>query len=289
MSEARIHERGYRRYDGPRRGVGGAVLSTLRHTLRFILGLRRRARSKIIPWGVAALSYLPVLGFVAAIAFLPDRMRDFADQFLPGPEAYLGGTSLLIYLAAAVAGPAALCRDRRSGAIGLYLASPLDVRTYLAAKAAAVAIVLSMVTVVPPLLYVLGTVLVGAGPAGPAAVAGAVGRAVAAGLVVTALLGALSLAAASLTDRQATASVMVVLAVLINGAVVGTVVFALDASPALLLLDVSQVAIQSVAVIYGQPTPAEVPGAVVLAALTAWTLALVAVTTTRYRHLRITR
>lgn len=287
MTQARIHERGYRRYEGPRRGVGAAIVSTVRHTLRFVLGLRRRARSKIIPWGIAVLSYLPALGFVAAFAFLPDQVRELARDFLPGPEAYLGGISLLIYLAGALAGPAALCGDRRSGAIALYLASPLDVSTYLVAKATAVGVVLSLVTVVPPLIYVVGLVVADVGPDGPLAVGLALGRVGAAGLAVAAPLGALSMAAGAVTDRQATASVVVVLALLISAAVVGTVVFALDAPRGLLLLDVSQVSIQSVALAYGEST--EIPAPLVLSALVGWVLGPGAFTVARYGRMAVTR
>lgn len=285
---ARIHERGYRRYVGPRAGVAAAVWSTVRHTLRFILGLRRRARSKIIPWGLAGLSYLPAIGFVAFVAVAPDALRRLVQGRLPGPEAYLGGIVLLIYLAAALAGPAALCGDRRSGALTLYLASPLDRSTYLLAKGLAVAAFLLLVTVVPPLIYVLGTVLAGAGPDGPAQVADQVVRAVGAGVALTGLFGALSLAAGSLTDRQTAASGIVVLYVLISGAVVQSTVASLDAPRALTLLDVNQVALQAVGVIHGVGGVDTAAG-LVLGAAVAWTVALAGLTAWRYRRFAVTR
>lgn len=286
---ARIHERGYRRYDGPRGGVGGAVRSTVVHTLRYILGLRRRARSKVIPWGIAALSYLPAIGFVALVVLVPTALRGLVQEQLPGPESYLGGIVLLIYLAAALAGPAALCGDRRSGGLALYLASPLDRRTYLAAKATAVAIFLLLVTVVPPLIYVLGTVLAGAGPEGPAAVATDVAQAVGAGVALTALFGSLSMAAASLTDRQTAAGGIVVFYVLVSAAVVSSIVFSLDAPRALLLLDVSQVAFQSVAVLNGADTGGLGPTWLVPVALLGWTAALGGAVVWRYDRLEVTR
>lgn len=289
MSSVRLHEQGYRRYEGARHGVGGAMASTVRHTVRYTLGLRRRARSKLLPWGVIAVSYLPAIGFVAATLLLPVTLRRVVGQVLPGPEAYLGGIIFLVYLAAAIAGPAALCRDRRSGALALYLASPLSRDTYLAAKAAAAVGFVAAVTVVPPLIYVLGTVIVGAGPDGVVAVVRTVAQAIGSGLALALLFGALSLAAASLSDRTGAAAGTIVVYLVISGAVVGTTVFALDAPDALVLLDVNQVAARTVAGFYGEGQDGAVPTWAVFASLAAWIGAFGGFARWRYRRLAVTR
>lgn len=289
MSTARIHERGYRRYEGARSGVGGAVRSTFLHALRRILGLRRRARHKLLPWGLTVLSYLPALGFVAVVLFLPDSLRDLSDQVLPTPRQYLGGITLLFYLAAALAGPVALCGDRRSGALALYLASPLSRDTYLLAKTLATVAFLAMVTIVPPLIYVVGTVLAGSGPDGPAAVAAALGRAVAAGGALALLFAGVSVAGASITDRTGAASGLVVLYLMVSGAVVSIVVFALDAPTWLLLLDVNNVASEGVARLYGEVDTRSLPTPAVLGALALWIAGLFGFTRRRYQRLAVTR
>lgn len=289
MSAVRLHERGYRRYGGPRHGVGGAVASTVRHTLRHTLGLRRRMRSKILPWGIIVLSYLPALGFVAVTILLPDTLRQLAGRVMPGPEAYLGTVILLVYLATAIAGPAALCRDRRSGALALYLASPLSRDTYLVAKAAAVVGFIAAVTVVPPLIYVLGTVIAGAGPDGPVAVARTVAQATGAGLAMAALFGGVSLAAASLSDRTGAAAGTIILYLVLSGAIVNTTVSALGAPAHLLLLDVNRVATEAVARLYGGSTNDAVTTGAVFGALAAWVAGFGAFTRWRYQRLAVTR
>lgn len=289
MSTVRLHEQGYRRYDGPRHGVGGAVASTVVHTLRYTLGLRRRMRSKLLPWGIIALSYLPAIGFVAVTIFLPDTLRRLAGQVMPGPEDYLQGILLLVYLATAIAGPAALCRDRRSGTLALYLASPLSRDTYLAAKAASAVGFLAAVTVVPPLIYVLGTVIVGSGPDGPVAVVRTVAQAVGSGTAVAVLFGGLSLAAASLSDRTGAAAGTVILYLVLSGSLIGTSVFALDAPALLLMLDVNQVAADVVARVYGGAENPTIPTWIVFAALASWVAALGAFTRWRYQRLAVTR
>lgn len=289
MSTARIHQRGYRRYEGVRTGVSGAVRSTFRQALRSILGLRRQARHKLLPWGVAALSYLPALGFVAVVLFLPESFRGLSEQVLPSPRQYLGGITLLVYLATALAGPVALCGDRRSGALALYLSSPLSRDTYLAAKAAATVVFLMLVTVVPPLIYVVGTVLAGAGPDGPAAVATSVRQVVSAGAAVALLFGGLSVTAASITDRTGAAAGIVVLYLTVSGAIIGTVVFALNAPSWLLLLDVNHVASESVARIHGHEQYRTLGTPAVLGALAVWIAALFGLTRRRYRRLAVSR
>ena len=52
------------------------------------------------------------------------------------------------------------------GMLGLYLASPLDRDTYLLAKAAAVGLVLSLVTLGPPLFMLIARTVAGVGPDG---------------------------------------------------------------------------------------------------------------------------
>ncbi len=102
---------------------------------------------------------------------------------------------------AAFAAPEVLCTDRRSGMLGLYLASPLDRDTYLVAKAAAVGVVLSLVTLGPPLFMLVARTVAGVGPDGFTAFLGVLWRVVVGGVLVAALPGALSLAIASTTTR----------------------------------------------------------------------------------------
>lgn len=289
MSAVRLHEQGYRRYDGPRSGVGGAVVSTVLHTLRYTLGLRRRMRHKLLPWFIVAVSFLPAIGFVALTVLLPDTLRRMVGQVMPGPQAYLGGIISLVYLAAAIAGPAALCRDRRSGTLALYLASPLSRDTYLAAKATAAIGFLAAVTVVPPLIYVLGTVIVGSGPDGLVAVVRSVAQAIGSGLAMAILFGSVSLAAASLSDRTGAAAGTIILFFVLSGVIVNISVSALDLSAYLVLLDVNQVAAQSIGTIYGEGVGPAVPGWADLTALVAWVAALGAFTRWRYQRLSVTR
>ena len=69
MSDARIVDRGYRPYDGPRRGQSGAIATLVRHTAQRVLGLHRSARSKLLPMAAAGIAFIPAIVFVGIAAF----------------------------------------------------------------------------------------------------------------------------------------------------------------------------------------------------------------------------
>jgi hypothetical protein len=155
VSDARILDRGYRRYDGPRRGARGAVASLTRQSALRALGLRRTFWAKVFPLLSAVIAYLPATVFVGIAALFPDELLD-PDAVIPGYADYYGFITAAIVVFVALVGPEVLCPDRRDGMLGLYLASPLTRDTYLLAKALAVVPVLAIVTVGPPLLLLVG-------------------------------------------------------------------------------------------------------------------------------------
>src|SRR4051812_20732822 len=165
MSDARIVDQGYRPYEGPRRGLRGAVRSLAWHSVLRALGMRRTAWAKLLPIASIGIAYLPAAVFVGVAAILPQRVRDQAN-IIPTYAEYYGFITAAIVLFVALVGPEVLCPDRRNGMLGLYLASPLDRRTYLLAKVLAVVPVLALVTLGPPLLQLVGLTLADAGPGG---------------------------------------------------------------------------------------------------------------------------
>ena len=71
---------------------------------------------------------------------------------------------MALALFAAFVAPEALCTDRRTGMLDLYLAGPLDVKRYLAAKWAAVVGVMLVMTIGPQLFLLVAYSVEGAGP-----------------------------------------------------------------------------------------------------------------------------
>ena len=289
-ADARILARGYRRYDGPRQGPSHAVRSLIAHTLRRILGLRRPTRSKVLPVLSIVFAYVPAIVFVGVVAlFGRFGSRAEARTFIPDYPEYYGFIISAIVLFVAFVAPEALCPDRRSRVLSLYLASPLTRMTYLLSKAVSVATVITFVTVGPPLLLLLGLITQSAGPDGPVEVLKVLIRILESGLFLAALYTSLSLAIAGLTDRRAVAAAAT-LFVLLGSAIVSETIGALGGSDNVLVLSLTAGPLELVRRIYGEPgvTP-QVETWLLALGYAAWTGGAAAIAVSRYRRLQVTR
>lgn len=199
--EARIFDRGYRRYEGERNGVRGAFFTLYLATLQRMLGLRRGAKAKILPVLTIGIAYLPAIVVIGISVMFPKRL----DRILPDYYEYYSTVITAILLFVAFVAPEALCPDRRYKILGVYLSSPLSRLSYVVAKFAAVFTVLCAVTLGPVLLLLIGKSFLDAGPAFvdlPMLLL----RIFAAGFALSAFFSAVSLAIASMTDRKGFAS-----------------------------------------------------------------------------------
>ncbi|MBW3574694.1 MAG: ABC transporter permease [Actinobacteria bacterium] len=287
MSDARILDRSYRRYEGERRGVAGAVRSLAWHSALRALGLRRSLWAKLLPLLSVGIAYVPAIVFVGVAALLPEQLVD-ATGLLPRYADYYGFISAAIVVFVALVGPEVLCPDRRYRTLGLYLASPLTRDTYLVAKVLAVVPVLALVTLGPPLLLLVGLTFAGAGPNGAGDFLLVLARVAVGGLAISAAYTAVSLAAASLTERRAVASAGVMLVLLVSGVATSSLV-ATGADQRLLLLNLGFVPFELVQRIFGQVGEAGLSTLELVGANLAWTVAAGLLVRERYRRLRVTR
>ena len=286
---AHIYEQGYRSYEGPRLGVSASVRSLAVHSIRRGLGLRRTFWAKLLPIATVVIAYVPATVFVGIAALIPDEITDEIDA-IPSYADYFGNITAAILLFVAVVGPEVLCSDRRNGMLGMYLASPLTRETYLLAKVLAVVPVLLLVTLGPQLLLLVGRALVDAGPETATDFALVLVRSLAAGLMVSLVYTAISLAAASLTERRAFASAGVILTLLLSGAVTSALVENADFDRRVYLLNLGFLPIELVQRIYGElGSEPSLTTASLVAAVAAWVLGSAALVLWRYRRLTVSR
>jgi len=205
---AQILDRGYRRYEGSRSGTVGAVRSVAWHTTRSILGLGRKARHKIFPVIVVVIAFIPAIVFLGLTVLIGDLLE---DELQPEYWELFGFSNVAIVLFATLVAPEAIVRDRRDGMLSLYLSTPLTRSTYVAAKVIATLGTMSIITIGPPILALLGYTFQSQGPGGVLEWFEVLAKLVVSGLLIVAVLTAVSLGASSLTDRRAFASVAVIM------------------------------------------------------------------------------
>lgn len=292
MSDAQILDRGYRAYDGARTGLRGAMWTVTKHSMQRALGLKRKATAKIVPILTIGFSFIPAIVFVGFVALARDLT--IRENLLPSYAEYYGFISAALIIFAAFAAPEILCPDRRSGLLGLYLASPLNRNTYLVAKAAAVAIILSIVTIGPLLLMLIAYTILGEGPSGFGNWLLTLGRIVLGGLAISSLYTALSLAVSSITTRKAAAAAVVILSLIGSAAVSGAIVFGADGPAAYRVVNLGALPLDSVLRIFGeqhseQPKLNEVPAWLTLGSNAAFTVVFSVFVWWRYRRMQVTR
>ena len=251
MSEAQLFDLGYREYDGPRHRPALAILTLAWFTAKRVLGLGRGARHKVLPAITLAVAFLPALVSVV-VSVVTDNLLE-EDIITYGEYTFFIGSALVLF--AALVAPEALCPDRRSGMLGLYLAGPLDRTRYLAGKALAVFGVMTLITVSPLLFMLLAFVLAGYAPGAGESVELLL-EIVASGLATALLYASLSLAVSSFTTRRAAAAVATVLLFTVPVTVARTAIESADAPNELDLMSFGFVASELSYRIFGE-TPEE--------------------------------
>lgn len=150
-----VYDLGYEPYAGERRGRSGARRTVVADGLRRVLGLRRKARRKVLPWGLLVVAVAPAAVAVGASFLFPVGSSDEIAIVGANAEFFLiGGTIALLF--AALAGPELLIPDRTDGVLSMLASRPLTPGDYVLAKFASVTVIVGAFLLVPQLLLYIG-------------------------------------------------------------------------------------------------------------------------------------
>ncbi|MEV6331431.1 ABC transporter permease [Streptomyces sp. NPDC051909] len=210
---SRIHNIGYRSYDGPRLGRASARRALFSQSLRGAYGLGRSAKSKVLPMVLFAVMCVPALIIVAvAVVTKASKLSIEYTQYAIFLQMVIG-----IFVASQA--PQSVSRDLRFRTVPLYFARPIERVDYVLAKYGAMASALFILTASPLLILWIGSLLAKMDFADQTQMFGQ-------GLVSVALLsllfGGIGLVMAALTPRRGFGVAAVIAALVITYGAVST-------------------------------------------------------------------
>ncbi|MER6672052.1 ABC transporter permease [Streptomyces sp. NPDC000983] len=151
--QTRIHDIGYRNYDGPRLGRSYATRSLYSQSLRGAYGLGRSAKSKVLPMLLFVVMCVPAAIMVAVA--VATKANDLPVDY----TRYAIVMQAVISLFVASQAPQSVSRDLRFKTVPLYFSRPIETADYVRAKYAALASALFILTAGPLLVLYVGALL----------------------------------------------------------------------------------------------------------------------------------
>ena len=206
-SEGAVYDLGYEPFDGERRGRKGARLTVWADGVRRILGIRRKARRKIMPWLLVTIALLPAIVAVGIAFILPTPVAESVNLATQNSDFFaLGGTITMLFTA--LAAPELLIPDRRDGVLSMLSSRPLTSTDYIFARFSSLVTVVGAFLLLPQLVLFIGQA--GTDPDGLARgfinAADTIPKVLLVSAIYVAAYVPLGFAFASLTDRKAIAA-----------------------------------------------------------------------------------
>jgi ABC-2 type transport system permease protein len=150
-----VYDLGYEPYHGERRGRKGARRTIWADGNRRVLGIRRKARRKIMPWLLVAMALLPAIVFVGIAFVVPAGVADEFNLADANSNFFqIGGTIVMLFTA--LAAPELLIPDRKDGVLSMLSSRPLTSNDYLAARFASNITVVGGFLLIPQLFILIG-------------------------------------------------------------------------------------------------------------------------------------
>ena len=154
-STGAVYDLGYAPYDGERLGRKGARRTIFWDGVRRVLGLRRKARRKVLPWLLVTIAALPPIAYVGISFLIPFDQSELASaaqqhsQFMA-----LGGTIVMLF--AALAAPELLIPDRKDGVLEMLASRPITPTDYIVTRFMSLVAVVGAFLLAPQFVLYIG-------------------------------------------------------------------------------------------------------------------------------------
>lgn len=149
-----VYDLGYKPHVGERLGRRAVFAAVLKDGLRRVMGIRRRARRKVLPWLLIIIAIIPSIVGVGISAFTAEFALELPAAFTAyGAFPQLATIALLF---TAFAAPELVIPDREQGVMSIYASRPLTTQDYLLARASALAILVLTFLMLPQIVMYFG-------------------------------------------------------------------------------------------------------------------------------------
>ena len=153
--EGTVYDLGYVPHEGPRLGRSAAIRAMMIDGSRRVLGLRRKAWSKVLPWALIAAAIVPAAWVVALTFVVGGFTLEDAGPF-GDPAEFFEMIGILSMFFMALLAPTLLIPDRQYGVLAIYASRPVRAVDYLFARGATLVVLTSLFMLIPHTILYLG-------------------------------------------------------------------------------------------------------------------------------------
>ena len=149
-----VYDLGYAPHEGSRLGRRAAFRAMFVDGSRRVLGLRRKAMTKVLPWGLIGAAIVPAAWVVALTFVMAGFTLEDAGPF-GDPADFFDLIGMLAMFFVALVAPTLLIPDRQHGVLAIYASRPVRAGDYLFARAATLIALAALFMLIPhAILYV---------------------------------------------------------------------------------------------------------------------------------------
>ena len=153
-ADGTVYDLGYAPHEGTRLGRRAAIRAMFVDGRRRVLGLRRKAMTKVLPWCLIGAAIVPAAWVVALTFVIAGFTLDDADIF-GDPAQFFDMIGMLAMFFVALVAPTLLIPDRQHGVLAIYASRPVRAGDYLLARGATLVALTSLFMLIPhAILYV---------------------------------------------------------------------------------------------------------------------------------------